>query len=237
MIHIYMIAYNEDVILQYTIDHYRERFPTAKFTIYDNESTDKTKEIALQNGCEVVNWPTNNQVNEYKITELKNNCWKNATTDWVLVCDPDELLDINEQQLKEEETKGFTVIKSEGWNMVNMKDNYDLANIKHGTRVSQYDKAYLFNKKFINAINYSHGCHSCSPSGLFKKSDTAYKLYHYKCINPDYLVQRFKWTAARLSDANKKAGMGSYWLEANEANIKAGFYSGREQARLNKVKP
>ena len=51
-----------------------------------------------------------------------------------------------------------------------MEDNYDFANIKHGTRVPNYDKAYLFNKKFIKDINYSAGCHTCHPIGLVKIS-------------------------------------------------------------------
>jgi len=237
MISIFTMAYNEDVFLQFMIDHYKTKFPQCSITLFDNQSTDRTKEIALKNGCNVIDFNTNNQIDDYKITNLKNNCWKKSNTDWVLVCDPDELLNIDEEQLKTEAAKGTTIIRSEGWNMVNMADNFDFANIKHGTRVSQYDKAYLFNKNQIKEINYSCGAHRHSAMGNIRYSENIYPLYHYKCINPDYLVQRFKWTATRLSDINKRAGMGTYWLESSEENIKAGFYNGREAAKNNKIIP
>lgn len=230
-----MIAYNEDVMLQFTLDHYKERFPSARFTIFDNESTDNTRKIAIKNGCEVINFCTNNEINEYKITELKNNCWKSSDCPWICVCDPDELLDITHAQLIEEAKRDVTIVKSEGWNMVNLENNYDLDNIKHGTRVPQYDKNYLFNKNYIKEMNYSHGCHGSSPIGLIKRSEMAYKLYHYKCINEEYHVLRHKWTAQRLSTDNKNAGMGTYWL-ADEASVRAGFRSGQEQAKNNKVR-
>lgn len=235
MITIHAIAYNEEVFLQYMIDHYRSRFPGCHIIIHDNESTDGTVEIAKKNNCEVLPYPSGGKHDDISMTQLKNNCWKNAKTDWVLVCDPDELLDITEEQLKKEEAAGVTIIKSEGWNMVNMENNYDFESIKYGTRVTQYDKAYLFNKKYISDINYSAGCHNSNPIGINKKSDTAYKLYHFHCINPDYLVVRYSWTAQRLSDNNKRHGMGSYNIRT-EAQIRASFEEGRDQARNNKVR-
>lgn len=231
MITLFTMAYNEEVFLQYMIDHYRSRFPNCHIVLYDNESTDDTKKIALSNNCEVRLFETGNKVDDLKITDLKNSCWKTANTDWVLVCDIDELLNITEQQLKDEEKLGNTIIRSEGWNMVNMEDNYDFANIKHGTRVSQYDKYYLFNKKHIKQINYTAGCHNASPVGVKKLSDNIYKLWHYKCINPDYLVKRFKVTAERLSDVNKKLGMGTYWLNQTDESIRAGYNNGKASAQ------
>jgi hypothetical protein len=167
---------------------------------------------------------------------LKNNCWKDAKTDWVIVCDVDELLDISKQSLLQEEASGTTIIRSEGWNMVNMEDNYDFANIKYGTRVPQYDKYYLFNKKHISEINYVCGAHKAFPTGNIKLSNSQYKLYHYKCINPDYLVERYKLTAQRLSQINKQNNMGSYYF-AEEKDIRAGFENGRISAKNTKVVP
>jgi hypothetical protein len=235
MITVYTLAYNEEVFLQFMIDHYRSRFPGCHIVVNDNQSTDRTKEIALSNNCEVVYFDTNNQIDDSKITELKNSCWKTAQTNWVLVCDVDELLNINEEQLKVEEAAGATVIRSEGWNMVNMEDNYDFSNIKHGCRVHQYDKSYLFKKSEIQNINYNAGGHHANPQGRNQPSQNVYKLYHYKCINPDYLVERFKWTAARLSQTNIKNGWGTYWLNQTEESIRAGFKGGREGAKNNKI--
>jgi glycosyltransferase involved in cell wall biosynthesis len=216
MITIYTITYNESVFLQFFIDHYRSRFPNCNIIVYDNESTDNTRDIALKNGCEVLDYKTNNQIDDDKLRNVKNNCWKSAKTDWVCVCDADECLNINEQELKEEEANGITMIKAEGWNMVNMEDNYDLANIKYGSRCSPYDKFIIFNKKHIKEINYCHGAHSCSPIGISKKSDKKYLLYHYKDINPDYVYNRHVLYTNRMSDINKKNGWGAHYLASAE---------------------
>lgn len=225
MITIYTVAFNEEVFIKFMIDHYRSRFPNCHIVVYDNMSTDNTVKIALENGCEVIHYSTNNQISDSKYLEIKNNCWKNAKTDWVLVCDVDELLNINEQDLALEDTRS-TIIKSEAYNMVNMEDNYDLPNIKYGARCEPYDKSYCFNKKFIKEINYSPGCHQCKPVGTAKVSPKAYTLYHYKCINPDFQVARYKMYAARLSPENKANGWGSHYFQT-ETQIKDAFYLAR----------
>lgn len=219
MITIFTIAFNEEIMLPFMIEHYRNRFSNCKIIIYNNQSTDKTKEIALNNKCDVIDWDTQNKIDDNKIRDLKNNCWKNATTDWVMVCDPDELLDINQNQLLEEEKNGVSIIRSKGYHMINMENNLDLKNIKYGIRTEMHDKSYLFNHKFINEINYNHGSHQSSPAGNIKYSDNEYMLYHYKYISPDFLVERSKYTFQRLSDINKKMGWGSQWFKTDEQVI------------------
>jgi FkbM family methyltransferase len=216
MITVYTIAYNEEVFIEFMIDHYRYKFPGCHIVVYDNMSTDRTVELARINGCEVISYDTNNQISDSKYLEIKNNCWKTAKTDWVLVCDMDELLNINYEQLKTEDAKGVTIIKSEAYNMVNMEDNYDLANIKYGSRCNPYDKSYLFKKSVISEINYTHGCHKAKPIGTIKYSDTPYILYHYKCINPDFMVNRYIEYNKRLSDDNKKHGWGNHYSQSPE---------------------
>lgn len=225
MITVHTMAFNEEPLIQFMIDHYRERFPNCHIVVYDNESTDKTAEIARSNGCEIREHKTNAQVDDIKLRYLKNNCWKNAQTDWVVVCDVDELLDITEDDLKKEEATGTTIINSEGYNMVNMEDNFDLANIKFGSRCEPYDKKYFFNKKFVKEINYAAGAHTCVPVGLVKYSDKTYTLYHYNCINIEWNVERHLLTAKRMSEVNKKSGMGSQYLVAPEQKRAAMLHS------------
>src|SRR3990167_11265325 len=100
MITVYTITYNESLLIQFMIDHYRSRFPDCRIVVYDNISTDDTVKIALANGCEVIPYDTNGQIQDSHYIQIKNNCWKDAKTDWVLICDMDELLDINTAQLK-----------------------------------------------------------------------------------------------------------------------------------------
>lgn len=229
MITIYTVAFNEEVFLQFFIDHYRSRFPGCHIVINDNMSTDRTVEIAQANNCEVVPFDTNNQINDRRYLEIKNNCWKTSKTPWVLICDVDELLDINEADLKKEEAAGVTMIRSEAYNMINLEDNYDLVNIKFGSRCEPYDKSYLFNKTFFNEINYSPGCHTCDPLGFTKLSDKKYILYHYKCLNPDFHAARYKLYATRLSPENLQNNWGYHYFQS-EQEIRNGYVAWRAAA-------
>lgn len=230
MLTIFITTYNEEIIIKFMIDHYRLNFPNCNIILRDNQSTDKTVEIALQNNCEVISYDTGGEIDDFFLRDLKNNCWKNAKTDFVLVCDPDELLMINESQLKQEELAGATIINTQGYDMVNMEDNFDLPNIKYGSADNNYSKSILFNKKFIKEINYECGAHKSNPVGSVKLSHNIYDLYHYKFINQEYLIDRFKLTKKRLSKKNIQYGMGAYnSLPENE--IKNMFKYRRENAK------
>jgi glycosyltransferase involved in cell wall biosynthesis len=148
-----MVTFNEDILMQFSIDFYRKRFPNCHIVIYDNDSTDNTINICKSNNCEIRPYSTNGTIDEQYLVDTKNNCWKNANTDWVIVCDVDELLDINSQQLDQENINGVTRIRCESWQMVNMEDNFDVKGMKYGYRNPQdeqcwlYDKSLCFNKK------------------------------------------------------------------------------------------
>ncbi len=207
---IYSLTYNEELLLPFMIDHYRERFPSANIVLFDNASTDRTVEIATQNNCEVRDYShlSGHTLNDAVHCQIKNNCWKNAPTDWVLVSDLDELVDINAEQLQQEQELGTTRIRTEGWQMVNMEDNYDIANMKYASRSDRYDKFVLFNKQHIKEINYQIGAHDCKSIGNVVDSQQAYKLYHYRFINPELFIKKSKTTSQRMSDINKANGWG-----------------------------
>lgn len=204
MISVYTLTYNEELLIQFMIDHYRFRFPNCNITIYDNSSTDKTVEIAKKNNCVVIPYDSNNTLDDELHMKIKNNCWKKAETDWVLVCDLDELLDIDVVQLEKEELMKITRIKSEAWSMVNLENNYNIFNIKYAVRQTPWDKYLLFNKKYISEINYGAGCHphDTFSNGIVRDSSKAYKLFHYKYINPDLAVLKASETCKRISNKN-----------------------------------
>ena len=240
MISVYTIAYNEEFQLQFMIDFYRIRFPNCHIVVYNNMSTDKTVEIALKNNCEVINYDTNNQICDSKYLEIKNNCWKSAKTDWVLICDVDELLDINEEYLKYEESLNHTIIDTIGYNMVNMEDNYDLENIKYGVKSLGYSKSYLFNKKFMKEINYQPGCHNSNPVGVISYSGDhepyynenggySYNAYHMNFVNVDIAIEKYKSYAKRLSKENLDKGWGQHYLFTEE-QIRSEFNELRKKA-------
>lgn len=216
MITIYTITYNEEVLIQFMIDHYRERFPDCKIVVYDNMSTDDTVKIALANGCEVIPYDTNGQLQDSRYLKIKNNCWKDTATDWVLVCDLDELLDINNDQLKMEEKLGTTMVRCEFYDMINLKNDLDIAGMKYGVKSPMPGKFCLFNKKFIKEINYEPGCHECKPIGTIRYSNQTYRLYHYVSVGENVTIEKFKIYKKRLSPENIKNGWGSQYLMTPE---------------------
>ena len=215
MVTIYNISFNEEIILQKFIDHYKYQFPNCEIVIYDNQSTDKTKEIALKNGCKILEYNSNNEIRDDLYLEIKNNCWKDSNTDWVLIVDTDEFIYINEEQLKNEESLGKTIISFEGWNLITMSNNPDIIDLdlKWGSRAVQYDKSYLFNKKLIKKINYSAGCHYCAPKGKVQYSENKYLMCHWKALGLNYMINRHTEFGKRMSKQNLDKGWGVHYLD------------------------
>jgi glycosyltransferase involved in cell wall biosynthesis len=218
---VYTISFDEEVLMQFMIDHYRFRFPNCNIVVYDNQSTDKTVEICKSNNCEVRYYNSGGKIDDQRKWDTKNNCWRDAKTDWVLVCDVDELLDITLEQLDEESANGTTKIKCESWQMVNMEDNFDVKNIKYGYRDATdhecyiYDKDLLFNKKYVD-INYNHaGCHYTDSKGIIKNSKP-YKMYHYRYINRDAFCAKMKRDASRRNDNDIKNSWGIHCTFGDE---------------------
>ena len=226
--HIYIIAYNEQFILPFTINHYRERFPNCPITIYDNESTDNTVAIALDYNCEVRTYKTNNELNDLKYLEIKNGCWKGQKEKWAIVIDADELLDIAAPQLLFMDSQGYTIIQGRGYNMVNLvENNLELDSIKYGVRAESYDKYFAFNTELIHEINYGAGCHNAAPMGTVKIAQAP--CYHYKYIEKEYMVKRHAHFASRLSKINKARDWGGHYLYTAE-QIRNEFQDARNKA-------
>lgn len=229
MITVYTICFNEEFMLPHFIAHYRKMFPNCRIVVYDNQSTDATRAIALENGCEIVEYDTGGKLDDLTYLKIKNNCWKDAKTDWVLVADCDEFLDIDETELGFLIKSDCTVVRSKGFNMVNMNDDMNLESITHGIRSESYDKIYLFDKSHIHETDYEPGAHKARIKGWIARSYVTYRCRHYKYVNPDYMVARHKVFASRLSDENKKRGYGGHYLY-NEEQIRNEFSEARKQA-------
>lgn len=214
MVTIYTITYNEEVMIEFFINHYRKRFPNCRIVVYDNCSTDKTVEIAKRNRCEVVFYETDNKLSDAKFLEIKNNCWREAKTDWVIVCDCDELLDFNIRDLIVNRSR-FNILKPDGYSILNEAEPFDLNKLYYGFRDSGFDKCVLFNKKQIKDINFDIGSHICNPiaNDFFevKYSIGEYKLFHYKYLSQNYTIERNRLFASRLSDENKLKGWSHHY--------------------------
>lgn len=231
---IHILCYNEEILLPYTLEFYKSRFPAAKFVIIDNMSTDSTLYIAEGYGCDIRPFDTEGKLSDLNFQNIKNNQWKYATTDWVAIVDCDEWLDINEEQLGIEARRGRTIIRSEAYHMINMEDNLSIPNITHGFRDEQtgifYDKCLFFDRTQIQEINYNVGAHAIRPVGNVNFTDGTYRMLHYKYLSPQYLVDRYRVYAERMSEENKKNSFGGQFLSTEE-NIRNEFESKRALAQ------
>jgi hypothetical protein len=193
--------------------------------VYDNESTDGTKNICLNTpNLTYIPYYTGNKLSDSTYLKIKNNAWKHAETDWVIVCDADEFLEVNQRNIEEFDNFEDRLVQGYGYNMCNVEGLEDVTQIKHGVRATQYDKTLLFNRKYIKEINYSAGCHSCEPIGDVSKSVISFPLYHMKFIDVDLLVNKYKSYASRLSDENKQMRWG-YHYEQAEQEIRDSYHN------------
>jgi glycosyltransferase involved in cell wall biosynthesis len=101
-INVFLLCFNESILLPHSIKHYKKYLPSCKITIYDNESTDNSVEIAKELGCNIMSFSSNNSLNEYIQTSIKNNYWKSIEKGWIIMADMDELLCITENDLIKE---------------------------------------------------------------------------------------------------------------------------------------
>jgi hypothetical protein len=237
MVTVYTLTYNEELLIEFFIKHYRKNFPDCKIVIYDNESTDNTIKIASKFNCEVITYNTNNQLSDLEYLKIKNNCWKTSDTDWNIICDCDELIEINQTELKEEESFGTNCVKFQGYNMVNTEEQINLQKIKLGFKENSFNKFYLFNKKEILEINYSPGCHNANPILVNNKqlrlSKNIYNALHYKYLHPKYTIERNKLFAERMSDENKKNKWGvQYFFDENWVNS---IYNGKKNELIKLI--
>jgi hypothetical protein len=115
------------------------------------------------------------------IKKIKNNCWKYLEDGWVLVIDMDEWLCITEKELIEEQTKGTSIIKVKGIDMIGESksislDDIDLNKINKYNHNRMENKSLCFLRDKIIDMNYNLGAHSCQPSGIVVYSKQFYMV-------------------------------------------------------------
>lgn len=236
MVTIYTITYNEEVMIEYFIQHYRKNFPDCEINIFDNYSTDNTVKIAKNYGCIIHYYDTGNELSDTEYLNIKNNCWKESKTDWVIICDCDELIEITQDDLGDEINNGTSLFKFEGYTMMSFEKTINLNLIDMGYRDLTFDKSVLFNKQIIKEINFSIGSHSCSPIPYDTKkinlNKKKYRLIHYKFLSPNYTIERFKLFNSRLSEINKKNKWGYHYTWSEDKILD--FYK-EKQKELIKI--
>jgi hypothetical protein len=194
-INIFLLCYNESALLPHTINHYKTYLPSCKITIYDNESTDNSVEIANTLGCNVISWNSNNIIDDFKYKDIKNNCWKNVEHGWIIVADMDEFLCVTEDDLINEINLKSTILTVKGINMIGESKTLDLSDINLQMITSYFDadsenKKLCFFRNYINDMNYGLGAHGCVPTGVVKYSDKTYYNKHMSNLGLNYLISK-----------------------------------------------
>lgn len=170
-VEIFTVLKNAEYILPLYLKHYRECFPNCVINIFDNNSEDSGIALCREASCKIETFPIYNEPN---LQYFKNNIWKNSKAKWVIVCDVDELLQINHIDLKELDCD---IVQGLGYNMVDFKEVLYPDLMEYGVASRPYDKCILF-KPSIENINYDMGAHDCHPKYV-TYSKNKYKLLHY----------------------------------------------------------
>ena len=190
--------------------------------MYDNFSTDGSRELADFLGFEVRRFGKIGELNDQHYLDVKNHCWKEerGKSDYVIVCDADEFLsdptglELGNLPL----VKGFDMYSNDM-----PKDS--IFDIKTGFENVSYAKQIIFSP-WISEINYAHGCHLNHAHEVSTPSDLC--LYHYRGIGgSERMVKRHAEYMERMSLFNRKYNMGYQYLY-NEAQKRESY-----QACLN----
>jgi glycosyltransferase involved in cell wall biosynthesis len=230
MIEAYLVAFNEEETIHFSIKHYQTF--CSRITILNNHSTDRTVEIAKAMGCRIRNFGTPGILNDRDYIDIKNECWKESRYDWVIVADCDEILSVPRyahgqvgrilQGFDYAKYNGQTLFKTQGWNIFSHdvpKDNW--LEITNGHPDENYSKTVIFNPKQITDINFRIGAHVSSPRGNVIWSEETLTLFHYRNVGgPQRLIERHNLYRPRMSQENLQRNWGHHYLMTDEERIK-----------------
>jgi glycosyltransferase involved in cell wall biosynthesis len=215
----YVLAFNEEATIALTIKHYQQF--CDRIIIFDNFSTDSTREIAESLGCEIRPFGIAGVLDDKEYLKVKNNCWKGSNADWVIVCDADEILWHKDLRMLLFDEPNGTIFRTEGWNVFsNDMPANNWLEITTGLPDRKYSKQIIFDPKAIKEIGYVYGCHENNPKGEVIYSQETLTLFHYKHVGgANRVADRHALYAERLSDWNKRYRCGFQYLEPRNKTI------------------
>lgn len=215
-IDIFLLCYNEELMLPHTLKFYKTNFPNATIHIVDNYSTDSSCDIAEKNNCKIIKYNSNGQQDEQLLIWVRSHIWKkHVTNGWVIMCDMDEWLNITEVDIENEENKGNTIITTNGVNMVGESNTIDFSDInlfeiKKGVYDERYSKKICFKYPDVN-IEYWWGAHTANTYGNVVYSDKTYLLKHYNYLGEQYLIEKYCKRYER-NQKSRELGMNGHYL-------------------------
>jgi len=198
-----------------------------RYFIFDNGSTDGSLELLRKHrrvslGKFVV------EGNSFVLAALDfyNHSWKQrrGRADWVIICNIDEhLYHPDLRSYLASLPPDITLIQAEGYQMVSETfpavDVVLSDHIRTGLRYEFFDKSAIFAPDAIREINFIPGRHEAKPEGVVKlPPNREVKLLHYKCLGPEYLVERSKELRGGLreQDLVRSFGYEYFWDDAKK---------------------
>lgn len=229
-VEVHTFTYNDSDHINHFVKWYSARFQNLKIVVHDNQSTDDTVAMAQSLGCTIIDRGGLEAYGIEKFIALKHSCLQNSESEYTLICDIDELLDVSDFDLLKYQP---TIVQGIGYHMVgDEKTAYE--NIYKGVRDSNYDKCLLFKREKVLEINYSPGAHSCNPvfvEGQEIRENLRRNLYHFRWLSFKYVIDRYKRNSKRISEADRKQGWASQYF-LGEEELSKEYELARENSTL-----
>ena len=245
VIYVIGVCFNEAAILPFYLDHYIHFVGARKVILFDGGSTDGTHEIARRYPQVELVVRVSDKLDDRELMAIRNEEWKayRNECDWMIVGDVDELLYHPNLRAKLAEFKrdGVTLPMVEGFEMLSkhhpqhVPGHYIWESIQTGVpNPGYYNKNLIFDPKID--INYTLGCHHCTPTGPVKRSEGfVFKNLHYRLLSYQHIVEKSRRSAARLSEWNKQTNAGFHYRK--NAEMSRADYNRHYLGSFNVVNP
>jgi len=166
---------------------------------------------------------------------IKNNCWKDIKSGWIIMADMDEYLCVTEPELLEEMNRGTSVLSVRGIDMIGESlrvdlSDIDLQNINKYRECPSESKNICFLRDKVKEMNYALGAHTCDPKGKIKFSDKKYLNKHMNFLGLAYYTNKSKSRHAR-SIQMRQRGLATHYTE-NQEDAKSLYLSGLNNSHI-----
>lgn len=158
---LFTTTYNNESVIEKFINFYKERNSEIKIHVWDEDSTDKTVELATQLGCNV------RRYKDFFTTKdlWKNECWKHIPSDCIIVCNINEFIDIIPNIFR-----NCSIVGTKGYDIASLEE------LNTQQRNTNFDKYCIFDPRVIKDMHFEGT--SCNPQGFARVGELQPNLYH-----------------------------------------------------------
>ena len=238
---IFLLCYNQEVMLPKSYAWYRSQFPDASIYVMDNYSTDRSAALAKALGATVIRWGSQEKSVEFRAPSTRSTrieersphdyIWKQYAPHgtWVITVDMDELLCCNQELLTDLDAGRVTVLGTYGVDMLGNSNRSDLSDLDLD-HVAYGRSSWWFSKRVafkvgrnttdpanagIEDIRCGQGCHWREMSGHVRLSRHEYRLHHFGDLGVSNSLRKFEMYQQRfyVNRSRGTRGRGVYYLD------------------------